>query len=78
MGASVGEPLVLSGEALEAVVLVGAAGKGSGVVYIEVDEDIGVGYFLPHMGHVGVFLSRIADVGVPGRVEGVAQGTFAG
>ncbi len=78
MGAGVGESFVLGGEALGAMVLVGTAGKGGGVVYVKVDKNVGGGYFLPHVGHVGMFLGGVADVGVPGRVQSVAQGAFAG
>lgn len=71
------EALFLGGNALGAEVLVGATRQRGLVVYIEVDEDIWLGDFLPHIGHVGVFLGGVADVGVAGTVQGVAQGAFA-
>lgn len=75
--AGVGEAQVLFGEALGAGVAVGAAVAGGGVVYVEVDEDVGMAEALPHGGDVGVFLGGLADV-VAVLAQGVGEGAFAG
>ena len=71
------EALFLGGNALCPEVLVGATRQRGFVVYVEVDEHVWPGDFLPHIGHIGVFLGGVADVAVAGAVQGVAQGAFA-
>ena len=69
--------MLLFGQPLRPTAGVGAAGKGVGVIYIQVDEQVRLGDALPHVGHVGMFLGRVPRF-VTSGFERLSEAAFAG